>query len=150
MGVSRNSPQSWTRSSHTSPPRDGADESYAEAITIAMPSILFTSWAATTCCPSHVSDQSKVASFQANMMPLDQPEAAMETYDSPLPQPSKVHVRCSGWVNIVSCKQMMSAPHSRRYRPTVPHLLSSHRPRTFQVMHFMVSRTRHPLHVRPP
>ena len=91
-----------------------------------------------------------MASFQANIMPPDQPEAAMETGDSPLPQPSDVQIRCSGWVTIISCRHMTSAPHSWRYCPSIPRLCSSRSPRTFPEMHFMMSRPMHPPYVRPP
>ena len=131
MRVSRNAPHRWTRSSHSSPRRDGAEGPYAKAITIALSSILYTRRVATTCRPSHVLDWSKVASFEANIMPPDRLEAAMETCDSPLPQPSEVQIRYSRWVNIVSCRHMTSAPHSRKYRPTMPRLRSSCSPRTF-------------------
>ena len=93
MGVSGKAPHSWTRFSHSSPRRVVIEGPYTEAVTKVEPSILFTRRAATTCRLSHVSARSKVASFQANMMPPDRPDAAMATYDSPLPQPSEVHVR---------------------------------------------------------
>ena len=78
MGVSGKALHSWTRSSHSSPRRVVAEGTYAEAVTTAEPSILFTRRAATTCRPSHVSARSKITSFQANMMPPEQ-------YDNLLP-----------------------------------------------------------------
>ena len=137
-------------SSHSSPQRDEAEGPYEEAITMALPSILYTRRAATTCRPSHVSNRSKITSFQANIMPPDRPEPAMKTCDSPLPQPSDVQIRCSRWVSIVSCRHMTSAPHSRRYRLTMPRLRSSRSPCTFQEMHFMMNRPMHPPRVRLP
>ena len=58
MGVSEKAPHNWTRSSHSSPQRVVAEGPYAEAVTKAEPSILFTRRAATTCRPIQVSARS--------------------------------------------------------------------------------------------
>ena len=81
-------------------------------------------------------------------MPPDISDASIATWAAPLPHPSVVQVRCSTWASIVSWRTIISTPHTRRYWPTIPCLLSSRSPRTFQLMHFIGVRTH--LRVQPP
>ena len=121
---------------------------YVDATTTPKPSLLFIKRAATKCLPVHVLARSNKSSFHANIIPPDLPEAAMATCASPLPQPRDVQICWSTRVSIVSWRRIISAPHSRKYRPMMPRHLASRSPCTFQLMHFMEVPTK--LHSQPP
>ena len=87
--------------------------------------------------PLHSVSKVKIDAFHARSTLPDRPLATMQTWVASPPQPRSDHMHCSELVSIVSCRHMISAPHSLRYRPTTLRRRRLRSPRTFQVTHFM-------------